>query len=169
MEQNFKKEKEELRVTRRGNIFKRRIPPEPVYGSVLLQKFINKMMVKGKKSLAEKIIYSALEEVKKKMNKDPLEVFDKALANITPILEVKARRVGGATYQIPIEVSKVRGQALAMQWLREAARARPEKSMTECLTAELMDAFNGAGASIKRREDLHKTADANKAFAHFRW
>lgn len=156
-------------MPRYGTVPKRDIPPDPVYGSVLLQKFINRLMIRGKKSLAESIVYSALEEVKKKMNKDPLEVFEKALGNVTPILEVKARRVGGATYQVPIEVSKKRGQAIAIQWIRNAARGRGGKSMIEGLALELVDAYNGVGESIKKREDLHKTAEANKAFAHFRW
>ncbi len=156
-------------MPRYGRIPKREIPPDPVYGSVLLQRFINKLMVRGKKSVAEKIIYSALEEIKKKLNQDPLAVFEKAMEKVTPILEVKARRVGGATYQVPVEVSRARGQALAMQWIREASRGRPGKSMIESLAAELVDASNGVGSSIKKREDLHKTAEANKAFAHFRW
>jgi small subunit ribosomal protein S7 len=156
-------------VPRYGKIPKRDIPPDPVYGSVLLQKFINKLMFRGKKCVAEKIVYSALKGVKEKINKDPLEVFEKALGNATPILEVKARRVGGATYQVPVEVSRKRGQAIAIQWIRNAARGRGGKTMIEGLALELVDAYNGVGESIKRREDLHKTAEANKAFAHFRW
>jgi small subunit ribosomal protein S7 len=136
---------------------------------VLLQKFINKLMVKGKKTKVETIIYRALADVEKKINKPALEVFEKALANITPLLQIKARRVGGATYQVPIEISKVRGQAQAMQWLRDVCRERPGKSMKERLSAELIDAFNGGGGSMKKKEDLHKTAEANRAFAHFRW
>lgn len=163
------KEKEELPVTRFGNVPKRKIPPDPVHGSVLVQKFINKVMEKGKKSLAERIVYSAFEEIKKKLNKDPLEIFEKAIENVAPLLVVKARRVGGATYQVPVEVSKVRAQAMAMRWIRSVCEDRPGKSMIENLTAELIDAYNGAGASIKKREDLHKTAEANRAFAHFRW
>jgi small subunit ribosomal protein S7 len=156
-------------VPRYGKVPKRKIPPEPVYGSVLLQKFINKLMLRGKKSTAEKIIYCALEEVQKKLNKDPMEVFEKAMDNVTPLLQVKARRVGGATYQIPVEVSRARGQGMAMQWIREACRERKGVSMAKSLAAELIDAYNGAGASMKKKEDLHKTAEANKAFAHFRW
>ena len=156
-------------MSRYGKSPKRKIPPDPVYGSVLIQKFINKIMEKGKKNLAEKIVYCAMEEVKKKVNKDPLEVFEKALENVTPFLVVKPRRVGGATYQVPVEVPKVRAQALAMQWIREVSRERPGKSMIQSLAAELIDAYNGVGSSIKKREDLHKTAEANRAFAHFRW
>ncbi len=156
-------------MPRRGNVPKRKIPPDSVYGSVLLHKFINKMMEGGKKSLAERIVYGALEEVQKRLKQDPLEVFNKALEKVTPVLEVKARRVGGATYQVPVEISRPRAQAMAMQWIRDASRERPSKSMIESLSAELADAFNGVGASIKKREDVHKTADANRAFAHFRW
>lgn len=156
-------------MPRRGNVPKRKIPPDAVYGSVLLQKFINKIMIEGKKSLAEKIVYRSLELVKERLKKDPLEVFNKALGNISPLLQVKARRVGGATYQVPVEVSRDRGQALAMQWLRRSSRERKGRSMIENLAAELMDAYNGAGAAMKKKEDVHKTAEANKAFAHFRW
>jgi small subunit ribosomal protein S7 len=156
-------------VPRYGRIKKRNIPADAVCGSVVVQKFINKLLMDGKKSTAEKILYTAFDEIKNKLNKDPLEVFEKALNNVAPVLEVKPRRVGGATYQIPVEVSKVRAQAIAMQWLRDMSRARTEKSMGEALAAELIDAYNGAGASIKKREELHKTAEANKAFAHFRW
>ncbi|MDD5383074.1 MAG: 30S ribosomal protein S7 [Candidatus Margulisbacteria bacterium] len=156
-------------MPRYGRVPKKKIPPDPVYGSVLVQKFINKLIIDGKKSAAETIVYSAFEEIKKKLNKEPLEIFEKALNNVAPLLEVKPRRVGGATYQIPVEVSKARAQAMAMQWIREICQKRPEKSMVAALSAELLDAFNGAGNSIKKREDLHKTAEANKAFAHFRW
>jgi small subunit ribosomal protein S7 len=134
-----------------------------------VQKFINKLIMGGKKSKAETIVYGALAEIKSKLNQDPLVVFQKALDNITPLVEVKARRVGGATYQVPLEVSKQRGQAIAFQWLRKACRQRKGKSMIQNLSAELLDAFNGAGGAAKMREDLHKTAEANKAFAHFRW
>lgn len=156
-------------MPRYGRVPKRRIPADPVYGSVLIQKFINKMIMMGKKSLAERIFYRAMEEIGKRTGKEAREVFEKALANATPLLEVKARRVGGATYQVPVEVSRERGQARAMQWLREGARERAGKSMVENLTLELMDAYNNTGSAIKKREDLHKTAEANKAFAHFRW
>lgn len=156
-------------MPRYGRVPKRRIPPDAVYGSVLIQRFINKMISRGKKSTVEKILYLALAEVEKKTGKGAGEVFEKALGNATPLLEVKPRRVGGATYQIPVEVSRERGQALAMQWLRNGARDRAGKSMIENLSAELIDAYNNTGSAIKKREDLHKTADANKAFAHFRW
>lgn len=156
-------------MPRYGQIPKRKIPADAVYASVLVQKFINRLLTMGKKSKAEKIVYVALEEIGKKLNKDPLEVFTKAIDNITPLLEVKARRVGGATYQIPIEVTRARGQALAMKWLLDVARKRNGKSMIENLSAELMDAYNRVGGAVKKREDLHKTADANRAFAHFRW
>jgi small subunit ribosomal protein S7 len=155
-------------VPRYGKVAKRKIPSDPVFGSDTIQKFINKMIIGGKKSKAEGIFYQMMEELAKKTGKGALEVFEKALENATPLLEVKARRVGGATYQVPIEVTKARGQALAMQWLRQSARDRG-RSMVENLTAELVDAYNNTGAAIKKREDLHKTAEANKAFAHFRW
>jgi small subunit ribosomal protein S7 len=169
MEQNSQRVKEELPVPRYGKVPKNEIPEDAVYQSVLLQKFINKIMQDGKKSKAEKIVYDALDEVKQKLNKNPLDVFLKAIDNLTPLLEVKARRVGGATYQIPVEVSKIRGQAQAMQWLRDVCQARKGKSMKEKLLAEIIDAFNGVGAAMKKKEDVHKTAEANKAFAHFRW
>ena len=156
-------------MPRHGKVKRKEIAPDPVFGSVILQRFINKLMLGGKKSKAEKIVYQALSAVGEKLKKDPLEVFEKALQNITPALEVKARRVGGATYQIPIEVSKARGQAMAMQWIRDVCRQKKGKPMVEKLTLELVDAYNGAGAAIKKRGDLHKTAEANRAFAHFRW
>ncbi|MBN2057522.1 MAG: 30S ribosomal protein S7 [Candidatus Saganbacteria bacterium] len=156
-------------MPRHGKISKRTISSDPVYDSVLLHKFINKMMLGGKKSVSEGIIYKALADVEEKMKKPALEVFEKALENVTPLLQVKARRVGGATYQVPVEISKSRGQAQAMQWIRDVCRERSGKSMAQKLSAELIDAYNGAGGSIKKKEDLHKTAEANKAFAHFRW
>ncbi len=156
-------------MPRYGRVPKRKIPADPVYGSSLVQRFINKMIAMGKKSKVEKIFYLAMEELQKRANKGALEVFEKALENSVPLLEVKPRRVGGATYQVPIEVTKARGQAMAMQWLRNAARNRAGKSMVENLAAELIDAYNNTGAAIKKREDLHKTAEANRAFAHFRW
>lgn len=156
-------------MPRYGKVPRRDIPADAVYDSILLQKFINKLIVDGKKSRSERIVYSALERIAEKTKKDPMEVFNKALDNVTPFLDVKARRVGGATYQVPVEVSKMRGQAMAMQWLRESARTRGGKSMIENLAAELMDASNNVGGAVKMREDKHKTAEANKAFAHFRW
>lgn len=156
-------------MPRYGKVPKRKIPPDPVYGSVLVQKFINKMIMKGKKSKAEKIFYAAMMEIEKRLKKPALEIFEKVMENVSPLLEVKPRRVGGATYQVPVEVSKARGQALAMQWIRDCARERSGKSMIENLVAEMIDAYNNTGGAIKKREDLHKTAEANKAFAHFRW
>jgi len=155
-------------VTRRGKIIKRKAAIDSIYGSKELQKFINKVMIGGKKSMAEKIVYTALENIKEKTKKEPMEVFNKALENVRPLLEVKARRVGGATYQVPIEVTRERGQALAMQWFRDVSRERG-KSMIDSLTAELMDAYNGIGGVMAKKTTIHKTAEANKAFAHFRW
>jgi len=156
-------------VPRRGKIPRKQTSPDAVYQSVLLQKFINKLMLRGKKAISESIIYGALDDIKAKLNKDPLEVFEKAIENLTPLLEVKARRVGGATYQIPVEVSKSRGQAQAMQWMRDVCREGKGKSMRAKVATELMDAYNNVGAGMRKKEDLHKTAEANKAFAHFRW
>jgi small subunit ribosomal protein S7 len=156
-------------MPRHGKIPKRKISPDPIYGSVTVQKFINKMMMQGKKSKAETIIYSAMELVSEKLKKSPLEVFEKALKNITPFMEVKPRRVGGSTYQVPIEVAPERGEALAMKWVRQFSRSRSGKSMVDKLSAELMDAYNGTGNAMKKKEDTHRMAEANKAFAHFRW
>ena len=139
------------------------------FGSVVVQKFINRVMMMGKKSTAEKIVYGAMDIIEKKAGKNPLEVFELAIKNSTPLMEVKARRVGGSTYQIPIEVERERGIAMAMKWLKESAQDRQGRSMQEKLSAELLDAFGNTGGAIKKREDLHKTAEANKAFAHFRW
>ena len=148
---------------------KRVIVPDSVYDSILVQRFINKLMMGGGKSKAEKIVYDAFAEVKKRLDKNPLEVFERVVENVSPRLVVKPRRVGGATYQIPVEVSKQRSQAIALQWIRDFCRKRSGKSMAEKLTDELVDGYNGTGGSIKMREDLHKTAEANKAFAHFRF
>jgi small subunit ribosomal protein S7 len=156
-------------VPRYGNVPKRKIVPDVVYNSVLVQRFVNKMFWDGKKSKAETVFYGAMEHIKAKLNQEPLAVFEKAIGNLSPLLEVKPRRVGGATYQVPVEVTKERAQAMAMQWLRESARDRSGKSMIENLAGEIMDASNGTGTAIKNRENLHKTAEANKAFAHFRW
>ena len=143
--------------------------PDPVYGSVIIAKFINKLMSNGKKSTCERIFYGALDIASDKLKKPQIEVFDKALNNVRPLMEVKPRRVGGATYQVPVEVSQDRGLAISMQWIRQNARARAGHSMQEKLAAEFMDSFNGTGPSMKKREDTHKMAEANKAFAHFRW
>lgn len=156
-------------MSRGKRVKKRKVKKDPVYNSELVQKFINKIMYDGMKSKAEKIFYTAIHKAAQNIKKEPMEVFEKALENVTPLMEVKSRRVGGATYQVPVEVTKVRGQARAMQWLREAARERPGKSMSEKLTLELLDAFGNSGGAKKKQEDMHKTAEANKAFAHFRW
>lgn len=156
-------------MPRYGRVPKRKEIKDAVYGSILLQKFINKIMYDGKKSTAEKVVYGALREAEKKLSKNGLEIFESALKNLSPLMEVKSRRVGGATYQVPIEVSRERGEAIAMKWLREASRDRAGHSMIEKLSAEIMDAHSNSGNAIKKREDMHKTAEANKAFAHFRW
>jgi small subunit ribosomal protein S7 len=156
-------------MPRRGNIVKRKILPDAVYANVQVQKFINKMMWKGKKSVVEKLFYGALDMASEKIKKPQLEIFEKALNNVRPLMEVKPRRVGGATYQIPIEVPEDRGLSISMQWIRENARKRQGHSMIEKLSAELIDAYNGVGPAMKKREDTHKMAESNKAFAHFRW
>jgi small subunit ribosomal protein S7 len=147
----------------------REIPPDPVYGSVMLQKLINNVMLGGKKSLAEKIVYSALEIVKQKTKKDPIEVFETALEKVRPLVEVKPRRVGGATYQVPIEMSKERGQKIALKWIVRAARERSGKSMIEKLAAEIVDASNETGGAYKKKLDVHRMAEANRSYSHFRW
>lgn len=156
-------------MPRKGNIQKREILPDPVYNSVLVTKLVNGVMLDGKKGVAQKIIYDAFDIIKEKSGKEPLEAFTEAMNNIMPSLEVKARRVGGATYQVPIEVRPERRQTLGLRWLISYARRRGEKTMKERLTGEIMDASNGVGASVKKREDVHKMAESNKAFAHFRW
>ncbi|MGI6463905.1 MAG: 30S ribosomal protein S7 [Clostridiales bacterium] len=156
-------------MPRKGNIQKREILPDPVYNSVLVTKLVNGVMLDGKKGVAQKIIYDAFDIIKEKSGKEPLEAFTEAMNNIMPSLEVKARRVGGATYQVPIEVRPERRQTLGLRWLISYARRRGEKTMKERLAGEIMDASNGVGASVKKREDVHKMAESNKAFAHFRW
>jgi small subunit ribosomal protein S7 len=156
-------------MPRRRVVAKRETLPDPVFGNVTLAKFMNHVMISGKKSVAERIIYGALEIIKVKSNRDPLEVFDAALENIAPLVEVKARRVGGATYQVPVEVRASRRTALAMRWLVDFSRKRGEKSMPQRLAGELMDASQGKGAAVKKREDVHRMAEANKAFSHFRF
>ena len=156
-------------MPRRGNVPKREVLPDPMYRSVLVTKLINSVMLDGKKGVAQKVVYGAFDIVKEKTDKDPVEVFTAALENIMPSLEVKARRVGGATYQVPIEVRPERRQTLGLRWLTNYSRARSERTMKERLAGELMDAANNPGAAVKRREDMHKNAEANKAFAHFRW
>ncbi|HIY33459.1 30S ribosomal protein S7 [Evtepia sp.] len=156
-------------MPRRGNVPKREVLPDPMYRSVLVTKLINSVMLDGKKGVAQKVVYGAFDIVKEKTDKDPVEVFTAALENIMPSLEVKARRVGGATYQVPVEVRPERRQTLGLRWLTTYARARSERTMKERLAGELMDAANNTGSAVKRREDMHKNAEANKAFAHFRW
>ena len=156
-------------MPRKGNTPKREVLPDPVYGSVVVAKLINSIMLDGKKGTAQKIVYSAFDQVKEKTGEDPLEVFEKAMNNIMPVLEVKARRVGGANYQVPMEVRPARRQTLGLRWLTRFTRERGEKTMSERLANEIMDAANNTGASVKRKEDTHKMAEANKAFAHYRW
>ena len=154
---------------RRVSAPKRDVLPDPVYDSVILTKFINQVMLDGKKGVAERIVYGAFEIIKDKTGKDPMEVFDEAMKNVMPVLEVKARRVGGANYQVPVEVRPERRQTLGIRWLVINTRKRGGKTMQEKLAAELMDAANNVGASVKKREDTHKMAEANRAFAHYRW
>ena len=156
-------------MPRRTRPARRVIMPDARYGNRMVQKFINKVMIDGKKSISERIVYGAMEQLEQRERRPGLEVFEQALRNATPILEVKPRRVGGATYQVPVEIRPERRTALAMRWLINAARARSGRSMIEKLTAELLDAAHGQGATIKRREDTHRMAEANKAFAHYRW
>lgn len=156
-------------MPRRRVVAKRETIPDPKFGNVTLAKFMNHVMISGKKSVAERIIYGAMDIVKTKLNRDPLEVFDEALENIAPLVEVKARRVGGATYQVPVEVRASRRTALAMRWLVDYSRKRGEKSMPARLAGELMDAAQGKGAAVKKREDVHRMAEANKAFSHYRF
>ena len=156
-------------MARRSAAKKREVAPDPIYGDVVVAKFINSLMKQGKKSKAEKIFYEALEILGKRTKEDPLEVFKKALENVKPRLEVKSRRVGGATYQVPIEVRPDRQQSLAIRWIIRAARARSEKGMVNKLAGELLDAYNNHGAAVKKRDDTHRMAEANKAFAHYRW
>ena len=156
-------------MPRRGNVPQREILADPVYNSVLVTKLINSIMLDGKKGVAQKIVYGACGIIKEKTDRDPLEVFTAAMNNIMPALEVKARRVGGATYQVPIEVRPERRQTLGLRWLTTYARKRGEKTMKERLAGEIMDAANGTGAAVKKCEDTHKMAESNKAFAHFRW
>ena len=156
-------------MPRRGNVPKREILPDPMYNSVLVTKLVNSIMLDGKKGVAQKVVYGAFDIIKEKIEKDPLEVFTQAMENIMPSLEVKARRVGGATYQVPMEVRPARRQTLGLRWLTAYSRARGERTMAERLAGEIMDAANNTGSAVKKREDTHKMAESNKAFAHFRW
>ena len=154
---------------RKRHSFSRDVLADPVYNSKVVTKLVNRIMLDGKRGKAQKIVYSAFDMVQAKVNQNPIDVFTKAMENITPVLEVKARRVGGSNVQVPIEVSASRGQTLALRWLVTAARARGGKSMAEKLANEIMDAAQEAGAAFKKKEDVHKMAEANKAFAHYRW
>jgi small subunit ribosomal protein S7 len=156
-------------MPRRGEVKKRSVPPDLKYGNELVSKFTNRVMENGKKSVAQKIVYRALDIIQEKREGDPLEVFQRAVKNATPLIRVKARRVGGATYQIPTEVRADQGLSLAMKWLITFARARKGRSMAEKLASEILDASDGQGVSIKRKDDLHRMAEANRAFAHYRW
>ncbi|RME01331.1 MAG: 30S ribosomal protein S7 [Deltaproteobacteria bacterium] len=156
-------------MARRREIVKRKILPDPKYHDVLVARFINGMMRDGKKSTSERILYRAFELIHERTKEDPVKVFKKALENVKPVVEVKSRRVGGSTYQVPIEIRADRRVALGMRWLINFSRARGEKTMQERLAAELLDAYNNRGSSIKKKEDTHKMAEANKAFAHYRW
>ena len=156
-------------MPRRGNIAKRDVLQDPLYNSKLVTRLINNIMLDGKKGVAQKVVYDAFDIIKEKTGEDPLEVFEKAMENVMPVLEVKARRVGGATYQVPMEVRAERRQTLGLRWITAYSRKRSEKTMKERLAGEIMDACNNTGASVKKREDTHKMAEANKAFAHFRW
>ena len=156
-------------MPRRGNIAKRDVLPDPIYGSKMVTRLVNNIMYDGKKGVAQKIVYGAFDIVKEKTGKEPLEAFEQALENIMPVLEVKARRVGGATYQVPMEVRPERRQTLGLRWITNYSRLRSERTMKERLANEIMDAVNETGSAFKKREDTHKMAEANKAFAHFRW
>lgn len=156
-------------MPRKGPSPKRDVLPDPVYNSKLLTRFINKIMYSGKKSVAQSLVYDALDAIRAKTGKDPLDVFEEALKNVMPAVEVKARRVGGANYQVPIEVRQARKLSLGIRWIVNYSRKRGERTMYEKIAGELMDAANNTGASIKKREDTHKMAEANKAFAHYRW
>jgi small subunit ribosomal protein S7 len=156
-------------MPRRREVEKRKILPDPKFQDRIVAKFVNNLMRKGKKSTGERIIYGAFEQVEQKLKDDPLKIFKKALDNVKPVVEVKSRRVGGATYQVPVEVRSTRRQTLAMRWVIDAAQARSEKSMSQRLAAELLEAAENRGAAVRKREDTHRMADANKAFAHYRW
>ena len=156
-------------MPRRGFIPKREVLPDPVYGTTVVTKLINQVMYDGKRGVAQAVVYSAFEAVAEKTGKEAIEVFNQAMANIMPSLEVKARRVGGTTYQVPIEIRPERRQTLALRWLVMFARKRSERNMADRLAGEILDAANNAGNAVKRREDMHKMAEANKAFAHYRW
>lgn len=161
--------KEGSKVPRKGYIAKREVMPDPIYNDTVVTKLINNVMLDGKKGIAQRIVYGAFDYVAEKTGEDPLEVFYKALNNIMPVLEVKARRIGGATYQVPVEVRPERRETLGLRWLVQYSRQRGEKTMVERLAKEIMDAANNTGASVRKKEETHKMAEANKAFAHYRW
>ncbi|MFS1524523.1 30S ribosomal protein S7 [Microbulbifer sp. 2304DJ12-6] len=156
-------------MPRRRVVAKREVLPDPKFGNVTLAKFMNHVMISGKKSVAERIVYGALDTISEKLNKDPIEIFEESLENISPMVEVKSRRVGGATYQVPVEVRPSRRMALAMRWLVEFSRKRGEKSMAQRLANEMIDAAQNKGGAVKKREDVHRMAEANKAFSHYRF
>lgn len=156
-------------MPRKGHVPKREVLPDPIYNSKVVTKLINNIMLDGKKGTAQRIVYGAFDIVRERTGKDPLEVFEEAMNNIMPVLEVKARRVGGANYQVPVEVRPERRQTLGLRWLVNYSRQRGERTMVERLAKEIMDAANNTGASVKKKEDTHKMAEANKAFAHYRW
>ena len=156
-------------MPRRGNVPKREILPDPMYNSVLVTKLVNSIMLDGKKGVAQKVVYGAFDIIKEKTGNEPLDVFTQAMENIMPVLETKTRRVGGANYQVPLEVSPARRETLGLRWLTAYSRARGEKTMSARLAAEIIDATNGVGGSVKKREDTHQPAEANKAFAHYRY
>ncbi|MBE6721525.1 MAG: 30S ribosomal protein S7 [Ruminococcaceae bacterium] len=161
--------KEGSKVPRRGNIAKRDVLPDPLYNSKLVTRLVNNIMIDGKKGVAQKIVYGAFDIIKEKTGKEPLEVFEAAMENVMPSLEVKARRVGGATYQVPMEVRPERRQTLGLRWMTAYSRLRSERTMKERLAGEILDAINGVGGAAKKRDDTHKMAEANRAFAHYRW
>ena len=156
-------------MPRRSGVPKRDVLPDPIYGSKVITKLINQIMQDGKKGVAQNIVYGAFDIIKEKTGSEPLDVFNKALENVMPVLEVKARRVGGSTYQVPLEIRPERRQTLAIRWIVSFSRKRGEKVMTERVAGELMDAYNSTGAAVKRKDEMHRAAEANKAFAHFRW
>jgi len=156
-------------VPRKGHVPKRSVLPDPLYGSIIVTKLINGIMLDGKKGVAQKIVYGAFQKASEKKGQPAMDIFEEALANIMPVLEVKARRVGGATYQVPIEIRPDRRQTLGLRWLVNFARNRSEKNMTDRLANELLDASNNTGGAVKRKEETHRMADANKAFAHYKW
>ncbi|MDR0885042.1 MAG: 30S ribosomal protein S7 [Clostridiales Family XIII bacterium] len=156
-------------MPRKGNVPKRDVLPDPVYGSIVVTKLVNSIMLDGKKGTAQTIVYDAFDQIKEITGEEPIDIFEKAMNNIMPVLEVKARRVGGANYQVPMEVRPVRRQTLGLRWLTTYTRKRGERTMSDRLAKELIDAANNTGASVKKKEDTHKMAEANRAFAHFRW